>query len=73
MGVKQVPLDFNPEDIKLEVYSEILIDYRYLFGLLTTVYHWNNAEVGSHFMTYRHPVENYNVKVQSFLNFFTAA
>lgn len=72
-GVKQVPLDFNPEDIKLEVYSEILIDYRYLFGLLTTVYHWNNAEVGSHFMTYRHPVENYNVKVQSFLNFFTAA
>ena len=28
-------------------YSSISIDYRYLFGLLTGVYHWNNAEVGS--------------------------
>jgi UDP-MurNAc hydroxylase len=48
--------------------SEIYIDPRYLFGLLTNIYHWNNAEVGSQYNTRRYP----NVldrKAQSFLNF----
>lgn len=48
--------------------SEIYIDPRYLFGLLTNVYHWNNAEVGSQYNTRRYP----NVldrKAQSFLNY----
>ncbi len=48
--------------------SEILIDPRYLFGLLTNVYHWNNAEVGSQFEVRRVP-NIFNRKVQSFLNF----
>ncbi|MEB3214375.1 MAG: hypothetical protein VKL39_23700 [Leptolyngbyaceae bacterium] len=48
--------------------SEVYIDPRYLFGLLTNVYHWNNAEVGSQYDTRRYP----NVldrKAQSFLNY----
>lgn len=50
--------------------SEIYIDPRYLFGLLTNVYHWNNAEVGSQFDTRRVP-NIFNRKVQSFLNFLS--
>ncbi len=50
-------------------YSLIKIDYRYLFGLLTGVYHWNNAEVGSHFFTTRVP-DKFSRNVQSWLNFF---
>jgi UDP-MurNAc hydroxylase len=50
-------------------YSLIEVDYRYLFGLITGVYHWNNAEVGSQYMTTRVPDE-YNRSVQRFLNFF---
>jgi len=53
-----------------EPYSLIEIDYRYLFGLITGVYHWNNAEVGSQYMTTRVP-DLYNRSVQRFLNFFT--
>ena len=46
--------------------SEVYIDPRYLFGLLTNVYHWNNADIGSQYNTRRYP----NVldrKAQSFL------
>ena len=50
--------------------SEIIIDERYFFGLMTLVYHWNNAEVGSQFMTRRTP-NDFNRKAQGFLNFFT--
>lgn len=50
-------------------YSLIEIDMRYLFGLLTGIYHWNNAEVGSHFKTTRVP-DVFNRDVQRFLNFF---
>ena len=65
---------FNPdEEIILKEYSEIIIDYRYLYGLLTTIYHWNNAEVGSQFRTIRMPFNNYNASVQDYLNFFTVA
>jgi UDP-MurNAc hydroxylase len=52
----------------LEPRSEIDIDPRYLFGLLTGVYHWNNAEVGSQYQTRRYP-NHFNPSAQSFLNF----
>lgn len=48
--------------------SEITIDMRYLFGLITHIYHWNNAEVGSQFYTKRIP-NIFNRKAQTFLNF----
>lgn len=54
--------DFSPR-------SEIEIDYRYLFGLLTSIYHWNNAEIGSQYMVKRIPDE-FKREVQRFLNFF---
>ena len=48
--------------------SEILIDPRYLFGLLTHIYHWNNAEVGSQYVTRRVP-NIFNRTAQGFLNY----
>jgi hypothetical protein len=50
--------------------SVITIDPRYLFGLLTNVYHWNNAEVGSQYLTRRTP-NIVNRKAQAFLNYLT--
>jgi hypothetical protein len=50
--------------------SEISIDPRYLFGLLTHVYHWNNAETGSQFMVRRVP-NVFNSAAQKFLNFLS--
>jgi hypothetical protein len=61
------------EEIDFEEYSEIKIDYRYFYGLLTTVYHWNNAEVGSHYFVNRYPLKNFKPKVQGYLNFFSVA
>jgi UDP-MurNAc hydroxylase len=44
------------EDIThLEPRCEIAIDPRYFFGLLTGLYHWNNAEIGSHYRSRRVP------------------
>ena len=34
------------EIVKLDFYSEIILDYQYLDGLLTTIYRWNNAKEG---------------------------
>jgi UDP-MurNAc hydroxylase len=48
--------------------SEVYIDPRYLFGLLTHVYHWNNAEVGSQYGVRRVP-NIFNRQAQCFLNF----
>lgn len=50
--------------------SLIKIDPRYLFGLLTHVYHWNNAEVGSLYYTRRMP-NVLNREAQRFLNFLS--
>lgn len=50
--------------------SEITIDPRYLFGLLTGVYHWNNAEVGSQYETRRYP-NTLNRNAQNFLNYLS--
>jgi|688.fasta_scaffold268157_1 UDP-MurNAc hydroxylase len=48
--------------------SEIYIDRRYLFGLLTKQFHWNNAEVGSQYETRRIP-NKFDRAVQGYLNF----
>ncbi len=61
------------EEVEYDFYSDIIIDYRYLFGLITTVYHWNNAEVGSLYFTKRYPVDYYNRSAYDFLNFFSIA
>jgi UDP-MurNAc hydroxylase len=50
--------------------SEVEVDYRYLFGLLTGVFHWNNAESGSHLQVRRIP-NAYSRDAQNFLNFLT--
>lgn len=46
----------------------ISIDKRLLHGLLTKKFHWNNAEIGSHFGFYRVP-DSYDQRVYDFLNF----
>jgi UDP-MurNAc hydroxylase len=50
--------------------SVIYLDKRYLFGLLTNVFHWNNAEIGSHIRCRRFP-DIFDRRVQRFLNFLT--
>ena len=50
----------------IEPLSRIAIDPRYLFGLLTHVYHWNNAEIGSQYQTRRHG--RFDRNAQAFLN-----
>ena len=59
------------EQISADTYSEIIIDYRLLFGLITGVYHWDNADIGSAYLTRRKPDDNFNRSVLRFLNFFT--
>jgi UDP-MurNAc hydroxylase len=61
--------EFRSEPPTEEPRSEIEIDARYLFGLVTGVYHWNNAEVGSLFRVRRVP-DRYDPDAQNFLNFF---
>ncbi len=53
-----------------EAYSEIIIDPRYLFGLLTHIYHWNNAEIGSQYNIRRYQ-SSYNRKAKEFLFYLT--
>ena len=49
--------------------SELDLDPRLLFALVTGVLHWNNAEIGSLYRTRRVPDE-YRKPVQAFLDFF---
>lgn len=58
------------EDVLPLPRHEITIDPRYLFGLLTHIYHWNNAEVGSLYRSRRIPNE-FNRQAQYFLNYLT--
>lgn len=63
------PISFGRRGDNLpEPRSEIIIDPRYLFGLLTHIYHWNNAEVGSQYATRRVP-DVLNRSAQAYLNF----
>ena len=68
-GVSGVQIIDKSEELP-EPRSEISIDLRYLFGLLTGLFHWNNAEVGSQFQTRRIP-DQYSSEAQNFLNFLT--
>ena len=44
------------QDIEELINVEVItIDTRLLYGLLTKKYHWNNAEIGSHFEFHRDP------------------
>lgn len=61
-------LTTRAEVASLEPRSEIHVDPRYLFGLLTCVFHWNNAEIGSQYRTRRIP-DRHDRAVQAFLNF----
>jgi len=69
LAIEEIPLD---EKLEINYYSEIFIDYRYLFGLLTTIYHWDNAAVGSHYDTRKHPKDFYSREIVNYLNFFSA-
>jgi UDP-MurNAc hydroxylase len=60
---------FVPEVGALRPRSELDVDPRYLFGLLTGVFHWNNAEIGSQYRTTRVP-DLYDRDTQAFLSFF---
>jgi len=53
-----------------EIYPrwELNVSPRHLFGLLTGVFHWDNASVGSHYQTRRFP-DKYDENVQQFLYF----
>ena len=53
---------------ELQPREEIYIDERLLDGLLERKYHWNNAEIGSHFEFRRFP-EEYDRRVYNLLNF----
>ena len=57
------------EEAPGEPYSKIHVDYRYLFGLMTGMYHWNNADVGSQFRCTRVPIDAFDEAAQAFLNF----
>jgi len=48
--------------------EEIYLDGRHLRGLLERRYHWNNAEIGSHFEFYREP-NIYDRRIYNLLNF----
>ena len=50
--------------------TNIKIDYRLIFGLLTGLYHWDNASVGSLYTSKRVPYK-YNEKASEFLNFLS--
>jgi UDP-MurNAc hydroxylase len=50
--------------------SEILMDPRYLFGLLVGLFHWNTAEVGSQYDVRRIP-NQFRREAQHFLNFLS--
>lgn len=65
---KRAWCEWRDEPFREEPRSEIEIDPRYLYGLLTGVFHWNNAEVGSQFRVHRVP-DHYNERAQAVLNF----
>ncbi len=51
--------------------SEMKLDPRYFFGLLTAVYHWNNNEIGSHTDVRRFPYDKFERTAQGFLNYLS--
>jgi hypothetical protein len=56
---------------ELEPRCELYLDERYLFGLLSRLYHWNNAEIGSHLRARRVP-DRYRRDAYAFLHYLQA-
>ena len=67
-GVKQVK---DLLHLQSDSHTKLLLDYRLFYGLMTGVYHWNNAEVGSLITWRRSPKSYYLPEVRKFLNFLT--
>ena len=66
--IKKPQIEFNK---KLRKPGTIIsIDYRLLFGLLTGLYHWDNASVGSLYTSRRLPYK-YNKDASNFLDFLS--
>ena len=63
-----IEFDSTPPQAGFLIYE---INSKYLFKLLTGVYHWNNAQVGSHYKVERLP-DLYDRSVFQFLNHFVA-
>lgn len=64
------PPTIHPRDEPFEALTprlEVMLDERYLFGLLSRLYHWNNAEVGSLYRSRRVPLD-YRSDVYRFLD-----
>ena len=49
------PVRVEADVSRLEPRCEVFIDHRYMFGLLTRLYHWNNAAIGSQYRCRRVP------------------
>ena len=64
---KQPKINFNTN--KKKPNTTIEIDYRLLFGLLTGLYHWDNASIGSLYRSKRNP-QKYFEQVMKFLIYF---
>jgi UDP-MurNAc hydroxylase len=60
------PVELRADVEDLVPRLEVRLDERYLFGLLTRLYHWNNAEIGSHLSCRRVP-DVHRRDVHSFL------
>ena len=65
--VGEEPVQVLDDVSHLEPRCEISIDARYFFGLLSGLYHWNNAEVGSHYRSRRTP-DGYRPEVYRLLD-----
>lgn len=63
------PIERRADLSELEPRVEIAIDSRYLFGLLTRLYHWNNAEIGSHYRCRRVP-DHHDRRIYGYLHRF---
>ena len=68
---KKVGLVDDINHLKESNHTRLQIDYRLFFGLMTGIYHWNNAEVGSLISWRRVPKSYYLPEVRKFLNFLT--
>ena len=69
MSVLEPRARFTRDVADLVPRSEITIDPHYLFGLVTGVFLWNHAEVGSQYVT-RRIGEGFRPEVQGFLHHF---
>ena len=70
---KKNPKIYYNKSINKKPGNVISIDYRLFYGLLTGIYHWNNASIGSLYKNRRVPLLLYNKKASNFLNFFSIA